>query len=150
MPVEDARLGASLNAFIAQYGTPASKDKGEDIWRNGLSATQEYPDIPHVSSIMMSKPDNTLYTMQAGKAACIGFLPQDASDLHKHLTRYNSDGSLYEEEYVYHSASIAKLFPASLFTDQNNNPATVGTTALTLVYYGTSGFVECGVQIGMY
>jgi hypothetical protein len=151
-PVEDARLGASLNAFIAHYGTPVSTNNGLDIFKNGISATQAGTDLPRVEVVSQSAPNNKLFTAQEAQAACMGFLPQDAISLHKHVTRYNSDGSLYEEEYVYHSASMAKLFPASMFTDQNNNPTSAGTIALTSVYptADTSGFVECDAMIGMY
>ncbi len=149
---QEPRLGASPDTFIARYGKPKISNNVLYNFDNGIEVTIAGTDLPKAENISQAAPNDKPFTDQESKAACIGFLPRDAIDMHRHVTRYDSTNTAISEDYVYTSALMAKLFPAMLFEDQNGNPTKPGTIALTYDYMAgsTNSFVSCTVMIGLY
>lgn len=141
-------LGQPLSHFVARYGQPVSKQQDvQYIFANG-SLTVDLPSKDSLIAMTISYDNDGQKgwaSLDAAKAPCQAFLPDDAK-FTRSLTASNGDA-----ERVYLAPSLAPLFPAIVFTDENGNNATPGTIAIVYVadVTNTSRVITCNIQVGV-
>lgn len=125
-----ARLGSDIGTFTAHYGQPNSHSSGilyhfqqysnsnVDflIVMTGLAEGGAYAKL--AETITAQAPSDN-WTKDQAESICAQFYPADA--------QYQSQKT-YQNGYdkIYFSASLAKIFPASAFIDQQQNPVKPG------------------------
>jgi hypothetical protein len=151
----DPVLGAPIDAFIARFGQPKQMGTGYYSFQNdSIEANFTSDNDKRTFAVSRNAPNNQEFTLQDGRAACLPFLPADATYTGKHMTQYNSDGSVRDEQYVYISPLLGKEMPASIFTDEKGNNTTPGTIGLVLTYdstiqNNTTQFLSCDDEAGL-
>ncbi len=151
----DPVLGAPIGTFIARFGQPKQMGTGYYSFQNdSIEANFSSDNDKRTFIVSRNAPNNQEFTLQDGRAACVPFLPADATYTGKHMTQYNSDGSLRDEQYVYISPSLGTEIPAGMFTDEKGNNTTPGTIGLILTYDATiqgntTQFLSCDDEAGL-
>jgi hypothetical protein len=151
----DPVLGAPIGTFITRFGQPKQMGTGYYSFQNdSIEANFSSDNDKRTLIVSRNAPNNQEFTLQDGRAACVPFLPADATYTGKHMTQYNSDGSLRDEQYVYVSPLLGKAMPASIFTDEKGNNTTPGTIGLILTYDATiqgntTQFLTCDDEAGL-
>jgi len=153
---EQARLGASLPAFIARYGQPNDHTEagngdyhfarypGEntdsiivhtDIFDSGSYARK-------VEDVTAAAPESN-WTQTQSDTVCLALLPVDAH--YQSRVQLNS-ATGYDK--IYYSASLAKTFPADAFTDTNNNPTRPGLFDVQYLTNSDGTINDCELSLG--
>ena len=153
-----ALLGADIAAFIAKYGQPHSVNGQQN---NGGVSFSLYGNPNKIDltvttenakalAILKNSPTNQGWNESEAIAACLAFAPPD-STYQREMTLLDPQGGPTNIQRVYFSPSLAKLFPASDFTDENANLTTPGTFGIVLGYNinSTSSFLTCSAQAGL-
>lgn len=151
-----AVLGGTLQDFEARYGHLNSHSDpahgayyfavyGND--KNDISLQFIYN--AHTDGIIYGAPPSHMWSYTDAKAACMGLMPSDATYQRKMTVFDPTTGQPQDEQLVYYSLSIAKLFPASAFDDEYGNQTKAGTIALILTHWDTNTYVQCVVQVGL-
>ncbi len=81
------------------------------------------------------------WNQQEASVACAAFLPRDA--VYKRQV-----GLTNGYDKIYFSASVAKLFPASAFTDASNNQVQTGLFDAQYLYKSGTTIDSCDILIG--
>lgn len=102
----------------------------------------------YASAILFGSPGDTYWNETQAKDACLSFLPPDAT-YQRQMTIYDPSGNPQDEQMVYVSPSIGKLFPASAFDDENGNQTTPGTIGFILNHWSATQYIGCVVQVGL-
>lgn len=151
----NAILGGTLADFVARYGqlnSHSDPSKGEyyiALYGNDKNdLTLQFIYNKHTDGIILGAPDNKYWTYTEAKAECLRFLPSDAVYQRK-MTVLDPQGNPMDEQLVYYSPSLGKLFPASAFNDENGNPAKPGTIGLILGHWTATSYIQCAVQVGL-
>lgn len=153
-------LGSDIGAFTAKFGQP----NDHSTTNTGQYHYQRYPNsnIDHYI-ITTDTPDGGVYTnrvyfitvqstdqgpgwtMAEASRECGAFLPADAK--YKQQIPVATGPAL---DKIYYSASLAKLFPASSFTDAKQNTVKAGMFDVQYLYKDASEkFVDsCAILIG--
>jgi hypothetical protein len=152
-----AILGADSSAFIATYGQPNSNSRPA----NGITIFALYNN-PHMNdlsvttlgtkvfSVLLHAPTDQSWDQAHAINACLSFAPPDK--IYKQsLTLYDPQGKPIAIQSVYSSASLAGVFPASKFTDENGKQTMAGTFVMVLNHAlnTTAYFSSCAVQVGL-
>lgn len=153
-----ASLGADISTFIAKYGQPHSVNGQQN---NGGVSFSLYGNPNKIDLtvttenakalvILKNSPTSQGWDESEAIAACLAFAPPD-STYQREMTLLDPQGSPISIQRVYYSPSLAKLFPASDFTDENANLTTPGIFAIVLGYNinSTSSFLTCSAQAGL-
>lgn len=150
-----AMLGGTLADFEARYGhlnSHSDPSKGEyyfSVYGNDKNdIIVEFIYNPHTDGIIYGAPSPKLWSSTEAKSACMGLMPSDAVYQRK-MTTYDSTGQPQDEQLVYYSPSIGKMFPADAFNDEYGNQTKAGTIALILTHWDLSTYVQCVVQVGL-
>lgn len=153
-----AILGADISAFIAKYGQPHSVNGQQNNGgvsfslygnRNQINLTVTTENAKALA-ILEGSPTDQGWNESEAIAACLAFAPPD-STYKREMTLLDPQGNPTDIQRVYYSPSLAKLFPASDFTDENASLTTPGTFAMVLGYNlnSTSSFLNCSAQVGL-
>ncbi len=145
-------LGQPLSHFIFRYGAPMDEQTQKDgiyNWNRGAFFVLAFKSENYlVSGIDDANSDGNGWDSEASAAPlCKTFLPADSV--------YKRDVTISHgvpsDERVYYSASLAPLFPASTFTDENGNITTPGTFAIVYQYDSATSMhiTDCSIQIGL-
>jgi hypothetical protein len=159
IPVNDsATLGSDISTFIARYGRP----NDHSVPSYGLFYFKRYPQSNTDFLIITDDTgDGGVYatraedvTVQAPKTdtgygwsqieagmICGAFFPRDAV-FQRRVERF--DGY----DTIYFSASVAKLFPTTAFTDFNNNQVQAGLFDVLSLYGVGTTIASCDILIG--
>jgi len=152
-----AILGADSSAFIAAYGQPSSNSRpAHGIIIFALYNNPQMKDLlvttlgTKVFSILLHAPADQSWDQAQAVNACLSFTPPDKA-YKQSLTLYSPQGKPMAIQRVYGSASLADVFPASKFTDENGTQTTAGTFGVVLNYAldTTTHFSSCAVQVGL-
>lgn len=153
-----ATLGSDISAFITKYGQP----NDHSIPNYGLYHFKRYPDS-NIDFLIITNDtgDGGVYAnraedvtaqtpntgtgygwtqVQAGMI-CGAFFPRDAV-FKRRVERVDGYDS------IYFSASVAKLFPTTAFTDFNNNQVQAGLFDILYLYRADSTIGSCSILIG--
>jgi hypothetical protein len=143
-----AILGAPISSFVANYG-PYNGHTDVSI---GSYHWLRYADTQVVTDALIVQADNSNgeatvhdansidYAPEQGTTTCKQFFPQDAR--YEKQVPVMSGTNVYTDR-IYFSASLAKVFSASAFTDENENPVKAGT--FDVLNLGNN---ECTIQLG--
>lgn len=144
------RLGAPLTDFVGKYGQPndhSSAGQPHFLRSNtsnvdGLILSNLYG--PNVDSVTVQRINNETWTMSQAQAVCLAYAPADAHKV-RQVSLTNSTGI----DVLYTSAQLAHAgFPASAFTDANQNPVAAGTFDVQYLT-NTDGSVDsCSLMLG--
>ncbi len=152
-----AVLGGTLDAFIAKYGTPHVRTQltvgFHTSCSSGSADCEQVGLFPgtnsryFVDTLSFSTPDSQPWaSLGAAKTACrVGF-PADA--------KLKSDGpdvragQTFGDYAIYTSASLAKIFPASFFTDAQGNTTTPGTFDVLILVTPSGTYSDCQIAAG--
>jgi hypothetical protein len=153
------RLGGPLSDFIGTYGQPNSNSNpplfdfietnninGVSITGLGSSCSSTQCEVQQqIDNITVQSPDQTNgYSVNEAEAKCMAFAPTDAH--FKQKIPY-ADGTGYD--MVYNSASLAKAFPASEFSDGNGGTVAPGTFDISYLYADNKqGIGSCDMITG--
>lgn len=133
------RLGSPLSDFIGAYGQPNDHSTAGQMYHflrgtnsnvDGLIVTLT-PGSQQIDNITVQATNDTGWTLTDAQLHCLAYMPTDAR-LKQHVPY--ADGTGYD--VIYTSASLAKLFPASEFTDASGNPIAAGTFDISYLYSG--------------
>jgi hypothetical protein len=151
-----ALLGSTISTFFAQYGQPNSHTNV----KNGMYHWQKYADsnvdeyiiqtdifdqgayAPVVLSITVNA-DNNGWDAATTKSMVGRFLPRDAA-YKSQVELPNGNG--YDK--IYYSATLAKQFPSSEFTDVQQNPIKAGTFDVQCLTNPDRTINDCTIQVG--
>ena len=152
---EQARLGASLDAFIAKYGQPNDHtDKNNGSYHfaripgentDGIILNTDILDSGYSQKVMdvtANAPDGG-WTKEQSDQACLSLLPLDAR--YKNRVQLNSTSGY---DIIYSSTSLAHAFPADAFTDSNNNPTTPGLFDVQYLTNQNGTINDCELMVG--
>lgn len=140
---EGAVLGATLDTFTAKYGNPENT-AGQYFFQDKTLDILVQKDNNRVYSIAYTGDGNGWANVDQATTACRIFLPGDA-------TFKRSVDTTNATQRVYLSSSVAPLFPAALFSDENGNDTDPGTIAIVYHLDATDNtkVVDCTVQVGL-
>lgn len=143
-------LGASIGTFVARYGKPNdhsdiahgsyhfARYANTSVATDGIIVTTDYFDTG-----MADKVFGIVYAPENGKISCAQFMPDDA--------KYQSETIITTgtgNDKIYYSASLTKIFPASSFTDVNNNPTKPGLFDIQTLMRADGTTDSCNIQLG--
>ena len=145
------RLGSTLSDFIGAYGQPNAHSNPPDYHFlttgnvDGIIILGLGPSCPSTQCVGEQKIDDvsvqattsTGWTLSDAQLHCLAYMPTDA---HLKQRVVFADGTGYD--VVYFSASLAKLFPASEFTDASGNPAPPGIFDISYLYRGDHQHID--------
>lgn len=149
-------LGAALGDFVGRFGQPNQFSIPQSAiyffsiyGKNKDDITIMLIDGTHVDAITQAAPTDQGWTLSDAKFTCRAFLPSDAQYV-RTMTLLDASGTPTEQD-VYVSPLLAKLFPASDFTDEKGNQTTPGTIGMTYIAVSntSSRISECGPQVGL-
>ncbi|MBV9708656.1 MAG: hypothetical protein JO125_14755 [Chloroflexi bacterium] len=152
-----AILGADSNTFIAAYGQPnANSRPANGITRLALYNNPRRNDLSvttlgsKVFFVLLYAPPDQNWDQVRATNACLNFAPLDKI-YKRSLTLYDPQGMPLAIQRVYSSASLASVFPASKFIDENGAQTTAGTFGMVLNYAlnAPTHFSSCSVQVGL-
>ncbi len=147
-----AVLGGTLDAFIPKWGQPTNyADSTYGFKRQCGSLNNDWclmmlllpgtNNLNYVQLLTVTSPDdasgNPIWDLTLARAACSLYLPADA--------RYQSEspviqnGAMVGLDRIYTSQQLARIFPASAFTDAQQNPVTPGTFDEMFLYSNNAG-----------
>lgn len=153
-----ATLGSDIKAFIARYGQP----NNHSVLNYGLYYFARYPDsnidfliitddtgdggvyANRVENVIVQAPNTHArhgWTGEQASMICSAFFPHDAI-FERRIERV--DGY----DTIYFSASVAKLFPTTAFTDFNNNQVQAGLFDVLYLYRADLTIDSCNILIG--
>ena len=153
------RLGGPLSDFIGAYGQPNGNSNPpsyefqevnniNEVGAMGIGSSCSSPlcvSEQHIDDITVQSPDQTNgFTASEAEAKCMAFAPTDAH--YKQKIPF-ADGTGYDT--VYSSASLAKMFAASEFTDGSGNTVTPGMFDVSYLYADNKvGIGSCDMITG--
>ena len=156
-----ALLGGSGQAFIDQYGPLTSQSNasaGDLHFRQYPGVAQDFlivglgsrfgitPGAQNAASILAAAPPGQPWTMSKAQAQCAVFLPRDAK-----LLRTVPVPASHSVDYIYHSDTLAQVFPASTFQDANLSQTTPGTFDANYLYASANASDQidsCDLELG--
>lgn len=153
-------LGSNISAFTAKFGQPNSHstvNTGQYHYARYPNSnidhyiiTTDTPDGGQYASLVyfitvQSSDQTPGWTMAQASRECGAFFPADA--VYKKQIPVATGPAL---DKIYHSASLAKLFPASSFTDSKQNAVQPGTFDVLYLYKDASEKMidSCDILIG--
>lgn len=158
-------LGTAGQAFVTAYGplTSQSDVNGGDLhFRQYAGVAQDAlivqlgvhfgvtsPGDRQAYAITAAPAPSSSWTMTQAETQCAAYRPSDAQQV-KTLTVTDSTGTI-GEDVIYRSVALAHAFPASAFTDANQNPVTPGTFDISYLYQSASAtdkIASCELQVG--
>lgn len=149
-----ALLGADIGTFVAQYGQPNDHtdvkigqyhfqrygDSNVDAFIVATDLTDGNAYLHRVDDITAASP-SAGWTSSEASAKCAVFFPRDAVYKRQVATQNGIDK-------IYFSQSLASLFPASAFTDAQQNAVKAGYFDV-LYLARTDGMIDdCDIIIG--
>jgi hypothetical protein len=149
-------IGQPLSHFIAKYGAPNDHTDA----KNGAYHFQQYgnsaidflivqTDILDSGAYAQTVESFNAQAPEAGWSStvtdsiCNGFLPSDA--VYKSQVQLTI-GNAYDK--IYYSASLVSQFPASAFTDADQNQVQAGLFDVQYLVNSDSTINTCSIQIG--
>jgi len=134
-------LGGPGAAFVTRYGPLTSQSNtttGDLHFREYAGVAQDFLIVQLAkyfgetpgnlaASILVSAPPGQPWDTSAAQAACSAFFPTDAQ-------KVKTDPITTGEDVIYTSATLASLFPASVFVDANQNGVAAGTFDVMYLY----------------
>ena len=142
------RLGSPLSDFIGAYGQPNDHStpgssyhflRGANSNIDGLIIAPTLAiSSQQIDDITVAATSDLGWTLSDAANRCLAYAPTDARL--KQRIPY-ADGTGYD--VIYTSSSLAKLFPASEFTDASQNPVTPGTFDISYLYRGDQQHIDC-------
>jgi hypothetical protein len=161
---EPAVLGAPAQAFITKYGTPTNQSnpaQGELHFHQYLNSVTDFLDVQSgkyldltrgaedAATILVTAPPGQAWSVSAARRECAGFGPTDAQFVRSVQT--SSQGATVGWDDIYHSDSLAGVFPASAFQDVSQNPVPAGSFDIAYLFAssGDTGHVtSCTLALG--
>jgi hypothetical protein len=155
---DSATLGSDISTFIARYGRP----NDHSVPSYGLYYFKRYPDsntdfliitndtgdggvyTTRAEDVTVQAPKTDTgygWTQEQAGVICGAFFPHDAVFQHR-VERF--DGY----DTIYYSASVAKRFPTTAFTDFNNNQVQAGLFDVLSLYGVGTSIASCDILIG--
>jgi hypothetical protein len=149
-----ALVGGDLGAFVAHYGQP----NGHSTPDGGFFNFQRYPGsnrdfliaqtdaadggvyAQRVEGVTAQAPDAG-WLQQEASTTCAAFFPRDA-------VYQREVGLVNGYDKIYFSASLARLFPASAFTDASDDQIQAGLFDVRYLYQSNTIIGSCGISIG--
>lgn len=155
---DSATLGSDISTFIARYGRP----NDHSVPGYGLYYFKRYPEsntdfliitddtgdggvyATRAEDVTVQAPRTDTgygWTQEQAGVICGAFFPHDAV-FQRRVVRF--DGY----DTIYFSASVAKLFPTTAFTDFNNNQVRAGLFDVLSLYGVGATIASCDILIG--
>ncbi len=159
-----AVLGGTLDAFIPKWGQPTNfatylygfqRQCGSlnNDWCLMMLLFPGTNNLNYVQSLTVTSPDdasgNPIWDLTLARAACSTYLPADAR--YQRELPVIQNGSTVGLDRIYTSQQLARIFPASAFTDAQQNPVTPGTFDEMFLYGNNPGGSQidgCTITVG--
>lgn len=152
-----AQLGATVSTFTARYGQPnAHSDVGSGQYHYQtysdsnvdflvVSTDTADPGMSQVAESITVQADTQGWSVAQAMTMCGAFYPSDAA--YQRQAAVTNGPAL---DKIYESASLATRFPASAFTDANQNPVKPGLFDVQFLYRDSTQTVidSCTLLIG--
>jgi hypothetical protein len=146
-------LGSPLSDFVGVYGQPTVTNSSiaPDFYsfhQNSIDVldVMAYKEDNHFASIILynNTNGNGWDSLEAAKVACKLYIPDDA--VYKRTIDITKPNAATEPVYV--SSSLATVFKASRFTDENSNADTPGTFGIVYQYADSTQqqVISCSLQ----
>jgi hypothetical protein len=149
-------LGSPLSAFVGRYGQPNDHTDAKDGMYHFARIPGENTDsiilmtdildqgsyTQKVMNVDASAP-NAGWSVTQANAICASFYPTDA--VYKSKVTITL-GTGYDK--IYFSASLAQMFPADAFDDNNNVQTTAGLFDVQFLVHPDGTIDSCNIQIG--
>lgn len=159
-----AVLGAPVQAFITKYGAPTNQSdptRGDLHFHQYLNSVTDFLDVQSgkyldltkgadaVATILVMAPPGQAWSVSAAKRECGGFGAAGAQFVRTVQT--TSQGATVGWDDIYHSDSLAGVFPASAFEDVSQNLVPAGSFDIAYLFASstdTSLVTSCTLAIG--